>query len=225
YMPGGPPMSPLYLSYFNCWAFCDLQVGRGKETMASVLHNASNVVPMEKTFLQYLKNFSESRMGLYRYQGIDGRLIRLEELLTNKSFHVKSPLDYRGRPGELWFVRLLPPAQPDHAPYLAFTTPYIIQPAEEMEWLSYLQRTLQKMRLKDKNLALHRLFKYGLTRQYWNEYIFEAYFNHEPQACYLKGIPDIDLSRPHSRASEEQREVMAEKGGRHLLPIDTPLHK
>lgn len=59
---------PFYLSYFNCWAFCDLQVGRGKETMASVLLGASKVATMETTFLQYLKNLSDSRMGLYRYR-------------------------------------------------------------------------------------------------------------------------------------------------------------
>ena len=225
YMPGGPPMSPLYLSHFSCWAFCDLQVGRGKETMASVLFGASKVVPMEKNFLNYLKNLSDSRMGLYRYKCAKGPLIELEELLTNESFTVVSPLSYRGRPGELWFVRLLPSTRPDRDPSVVFTTPYVIQQAEEKDWLAYLDRTLSKMRLKDKSLAYHRLFKNGQSRNYWNEYIFEAYFNHEAEACYLKGVPDIDQSRPHSRASENFEDLSMEKSGKSFPPSEMPIQR
>jgi hypothetical protein len=223
YMPGGPPMSPLYLSHFSCWAFCDLQVGRGKETMASVLFGASKVAPMEKVFLHYLKNLCDSRMGLYRYQSAKGSLIELEELLTNKSLTVTSPLSYRGRPGELWFVRLLPSARPEREPSLVFTTPYVIQQTEEKDWLAYLERTLSKIRLKDKSLAYHRLFKYGRSRHYWNEFIFEAYFSHEAEACYLKGVPDIDLSRPHSRASENIRDTITGKNAISFPPTDIPI--
>ena len=49
--------------------------------------------------------------------------------------------------------------------------------------------------------------KYGLSRHYWNEFVFEAYVNHQPQAIYLAGLPDIDASRPHSRVNEDRRSV------------------
>lgn len=42
--------------------------------------------------------------------------------------------------------------------------------------------------------------KYGLERSYWNEYVFEAYGSHIESAVFLHGLPDVDLSRPHSKA-------------------------
>ena len=46
--------------------------------------------------------------------------------------------------------------------------------------------------------------KYGLERNYWNEYIFEAYVNHQHDMILLTGFPDIPLSRPHSKESQER---------------------
>ena len=44
--------------------------------------------------------------------------------------------------------------------------------------------------------------KYGPTREYWNDYVFEAYVNYQADAIYLAGLPDIPESRPHSEVSE-----------------------
>ena len=46
--------------------------------------------------------------------------------------------------------------------------------------------------------------KYGLSSAYWNEYIFEAYANHRPDAVFLAGLPDVEESRPHSRANSDR---------------------
>ena len=35
YMPGGPPMSPLTVSYFTMWALFDVRFGSSRETMGS----------------------------------------------------------------------------------------------------------------------------------------------------------------------------------------------
>ena len=43
--------------------------------------------------------------------------------------------------------------------------------------------------------------KYGPTRSYWNEFVFEAYVNHQTEVIYLAGLPDVAESRPHSRVN------------------------
>lgn len=48
--------------------------------------------------------------------------------------------------------------------------------------------------------AYAHLMKYGLTRNYWNEYIFLAYRNFRQDVIMLEGIPDIAESLPHSDA-------------------------
>jgi hypothetical protein len=37
------------------------------------------------------------------------------------------------------------------------------------------------------------------STQYWAEFVFEGYVNHRPGAIFLKGLPDVPESRPHSR--------------------------
>ena len=43
--------------------------------------------------------------------------------------------------------------------------------------------------------------KYGPTREYWNDFVFEAYVNHQTDAIYLAGLPDVPESRPHSEVN------------------------
>src|ERR1039457_5211689 len=47
--------------------------------------------------------------------------------------------------------------------------------------------------------ALERHLKWGTSRRYWTEFVFEGYVNHRPGAIYLEGLPDVPESRPHSR--------------------------
>jgi hypothetical protein len=36
---------------------------------------------------------------------------------------------------------------------------------------------------------------------YWNDFVFEGYVNYRTDAIYLRGLPDIPESRPHSEVS------------------------
>ena len=39
------------------------------------------------------------------------------------------------------------------------------------------------------------------TRDYWTEFVFEAYVNHQTEAIFLAGLPDTPESRPHSKVN------------------------
>jgi len=41
--------------------------------------------------------------------------------------------------------------------------------------------------------------KYGPTRRYWNDFVHEAYVNYRHEAIFMRGLPDVPKSRPHSR--------------------------
>ena len=45
--------------------------------------------------------------------------------------------------------------------------------------------------------SLENMMKFGLSNDYWNETIFQAYVNHKPDVIYLKGLPDVSSTRPH----------------------------
>jgi hypothetical protein len=195
YMPSGPPVSPLTASFFTTWAFYDLRFD-GTDTLGSCQVEANDVIGMNPDQLDALKKMANSRMGLYEHVGMDGPHVRLRELVTNAEFTCHSASGYRGRSGELWYVRLLPPLLPDLARYhIVFTTPYVLMASKD-DWLQFLRRALSGS--GDEREALHRLLKYGPGPNYWNEFVFKAYHHHQGDAIFLAGVPDLKATLPHA---------------------------
>ena len=58
---------------------------------------------------------------------------------------------------------------------------------------------VEVLRWETKTMAnsLENLMKQGLSDNYWNETIFQAYVNHQPDVIYLQGLPDVCSSSPH----------------------------
>jgi hypothetical protein len=58
---------------------------------------------------------------------------------------------------------------------------------------------VEVLRWETKTMAnsLENLMKQGLSEYYWNEYIFQAYVNHQPDVIYLQELPDASSTRPH----------------------------
>ncbi len=93
--------------------------------------------------LDALQKMADSRMGIYEHVGVDGEHVRLRELITDEEIVCHSTSGYRGKKGELWYVRLLPPLLPEMANYhIVFTTPYVLTEATKGDWTQFLQRTL-----------------------------------------------------------------------------------
>lgn len=84
---------------------------------------------------------------------------------------------------------------------MTVTTPYVIVQPGVDAWTEYLNRTLPKTQRKDPKVAYEYLMKFGLQANYWPEYVFEGYVNHREDVIYLRGLPDVAESRPHSSAN------------------------
>jgi hypothetical protein len=213
YMPSGPPMSPLTTSYFTSWGAFDLGVGVKRESFASIALAVCRHVHTEPVLIELFETLTQSRMGVYRHEGSEGRYLWLTELITQRAVKAIAPSGYAGQPGELWLARVLPPT-PRLAPHdyaLVFTTPYLLgecddrgryRRALEADWLGYFARTLPQMKSRDEITAYERLMKYGLSCHYWNEYIFLAYVNHREDCVFLAGVPDSPRSLPHSKEGQ-----------------------
>ncbi len=199
YMPSGPPMSPLTGSYFTCWAFYDLRFGKDGDTIAKCQIEANDLVLLNPDQLDVLKKLSESRMGIYEHIGFADGFVRLRELITGDEFSCLCTSGYKGRSGELWYVRRLPPLMPELATFhVLFTTPYILIESTKDDWMQFLKRTLLKADGNDDRERLHQLLKFGLSTNYWNEFVFQAYHHHQAQAIFLAGIPDLKATLPHA---------------------------
>lgn len=201
YLPQGPPISPLTVSYFTSWAFFDACIGRAVETIGTCVLGVAAALGMDEGLTRLLRLMQGSRMGIYVHEGASDNHVTLRDLVTGVACRTIVPAGYGGQKGELWFVRVLPPPIPECAEHVAFTTPYVLVKPEADAWQAYFGRTLPGAPEKARLAAYERHLKYGPTRTYWNAFVFESYSNHQPGAIFLTGLPDIAESRPHSRVN------------------------
>jgi hypothetical protein len=142
---------------------------------------------------------NESRMGIYERQGWQENFVRLRELLTDREYLCHVGSGYRGKAGELWYVRLVPPLIPQLATYhVGFTTPYILIDAMKKDWTDFMRRNMLGVKATSEAEALYRLLKLGPNNSYWNEFVFLAYHHHQADTIYLSGIPDLNATLPHA---------------------------
>lgn len=201
YMPSGPPMSPLTASFFTCWAFFDACVGLAEETVGTTTMAVGSAFGMPDELVRVIGLMQDSRMGVFAHEGVDGDIIVLRELVTDKVCRAICPSGYRGRNGELWYVRVLPPPAPGLEEHVVFTTPYLLIEPGRLEWQAYFRRTLPDAPIVDRVVAYEHHMKFGPSRDYWTEFVFETYVNHRSDVIFLKGLPDVPESRPHSRVN------------------------
>lgn len=230
YMPSYPPMSPLTNSYFSCWGFFDLSTGLKRETFATITIDLCRTLDVDRSLITVFELMQDSRMGFYIHEGVTGKYVLLREIVTGRKTKSIVPSGYMGEAGQIWYARVLPEPFPElgYGYAVVFTTPYVIVElvghnrshyAPEKNWVDFFERNLPKTKIKKPTAAYGYFMKYGLSRQqmnyrrpgmhYWNEYVFEGYVNHNDNMILLAGYPDIALSRPHSKESEELRDSEA----------------
>lgn len=209
YLPSGPPMSPLTTSYFSCWGFFDLCAGTKRESFGTIAIDLCTFLNVDEGLVSLFEKMQASRMGIFKHEGTVGHHLLLRELITNREIKAISPSGYDGKTGETWFARVLPPPFENHPMNhsIVFTTPYVLGklgrgnefiPFVENDWLRFFDRNLAKTKMEDKVQAYEHFMKYGLSRNYWNEYVFLSYRNHRHDMILLEGFPDIPSSLPHS---------------------------
>ena len=208
YLPSGPPMSPLTQSYFFCWGFFDLCLGLKKESLTTVAIDVGKAIDLDQALITLLDIMQRSRMGIYRHEGVKDGLVCLTEFVSNHSVRAIVPAGYLGQSGEVWFTRLLPEPFPDLASgySLVFITPYILgeltgnqyTTGPVSQWEAFFERTLPKTGIKDPVGAYEKMMKYGLNRNYWNEYITDGFLTSRAEMIMLAGLPDERSSLPHA---------------------------
>ena len=65
YLPRGPPMSPLTVSYFTMWALFDVRFGSSRETMDSCILRVAPEFDCPSWLIGAVERMQRSRMGFY----------------------------------------------------------------------------------------------------------------------------------------------------------------
>lgn len=203
YVPGGPPISPLSGSFFTTWAFFDVRFGPDAETMGTVLLDMADRLGVSSPTCLAVRQFQQTRMGIYEHTGANGMRQTLRELLTGEKYSCIVPAGHVGRKGELWYARICPPL-PGRDYHVVITTPYVLTSPSKADWVAYLERTLDGIPGNDLPSRLQHLLKFGRHPHGWSEFVFEAYCGHTREAIFLEGIPDRPATLPQADATERR---------------------
>lgn len=196
YKPDAPPLSPLTRSYFTTWAFFDVRFGPDQETIGTCLLDVAELLGIDSFMAETIRCFQGSRMGIYEHLRTEDDRYWLKELVTDDEYTCHVASGYRGKPGELWYVRRCPPLLELVDYHVAVTTPYVLMGATKTDWTAYLKKSL--LGSPDTKQALHEFMKFGKAPNAWHEFIFQAYLNYQTEAIFLTGLPDVKGSLPHA---------------------------
>ena len=196
YTPGYPPMSPITVSYYNCWTLYDVPIGKDNETLGGCFAALSDQLELDALQIEAGRNLCQSRMGIYEVLGATGACSRLRELVTDRKFEALIPSGFKGRAGDLILIRLLPPVPECGLPWVGMTTPYVLVGCREADWLEYFKRHQILPGTVGCEERLRRHLKDGRDKFYWSEFVFWGYVNFRSDAIFLAGFPDQPHTQP-----------------------------
>jgi hypothetical protein len=206
YVPGWPPISPVSVSFFTSWALLDLPISDSDETICTCALEIGRTLGISAELSNTLEVMSKSAMGIYEHLGSHDGVVGLRDITDDQIYSCIVPSNYDGHPGELWYVRLLPPLNDEFCYGVAFTSPYVLLDTTKADWLAFFERqepTLpQPIGAADPGSRRRAILKQGPEPNYWNEYVFLAYHNSNDGSIALCGIPDIPSSLPHAAYQE-----------------------
>jgi hypothetical protein len=223
YMPGGPPMSPVYDSFAMQFVLGSIPQGIGNETPYSVLARLLAGDAPRARIQRLAQSMAEARFELYRVKRASGHGADLEPARGGGALSVRLTGPFL-RTGDFGLMRVL---QFDDKPFIA-DSPYLLK-ASEGDWREHLARVVARRqssanappprkasklgkkdqarrREKEKARAsrndpeeiVARYLKFGLSERYWFDYVMDAYAGERGGIVFLAGVPDRPELLPHS---------------------------
>lgn len=198
YMPSWPPMSPISRSFFNTWLSFDLRLDVDQESYTSCVVELGKPLGIDSNFCHLFNLMDQSRLGVYKVLDKIGNKAILEEIFTKRQYLYFNPNLHELACNELCLLRLFLPINGTFNYHISIESPYILASRED-EWQDFFARNiLVKRGTPAAEVNYEKFMKSGLNNCYWLEYVMQGYIRHTDLVIYLKGVPDIAASRPHT---------------------------
>lgn len=221
YMPGGPPMSPVYDSFAIQHVIAEVPVGVAGETPYSVLSRLLSRDAKRQRFFEVARSLAESHFDLYQVKRAAGVTGELEHARSGATLEVHTTGPFL-RTGDRVLARVL---KFEGRSYIS-DSPYLLE-ASIQDWLDYFERAAsdatspapkttsaakskltskQKAKLKAKqrvatpNDAIVRHLRFGESERFWLDYVMDGYAGERRGIVRLAGVPDRPDLLPHSEA-------------------------
>jgi hypothetical protein len=247
YMPGGPPMSPIYDSFYVQHVLSSVPVGPAEETPYSVMARLTRGAPERARFHALAQSLAESHFDVYEVTAANGALeAELAPLRGGSAIAVRATGPFLER-GDLVMARVVA----FEGGYFVADSPYLLK-APRQEWLEYFDRVAathrpaatpgpnaspkgtlspkqqakwrkqqrEKARDVDPDVALRRHLKRGSSECFWLDYAMDAYAGERRGIVYLAGVPDRPETLPHSSPYRPDVEALTPMARLHQMLQD-----
>ncbi len=233
FVPGGPPMSPVYDSYAAQHILAEIPQAPANETPYSVLARLTGVEPARERLHRLARTLADSHFDLYRVTHAENSSAQIEAVRSGQALSVRLTGPFL-RAGDRMLARVLA----FEGQYFIADSPYLLA-ASEQQWLDYLERSgaasagtasaekraparanlssKQRARLRQRkkaaassnapDAAIARHLKFGRSERYWLNFIMDGYAGERNGIVRLAGIPDQPRSLPHHDDYEPDAEA------------------
>ncbi|MCB1134861.1 MAG: hypothetical protein KDK78_01230 [Chlamydiia bacterium] len=185
-----PEVQAILLSHLNPYLSCDLPIGRGTETLASLFLELGDLYPIEDIVLEAVANLSQSYHSLFEIEAIGPEgLIRLRDIVLGRTVQVAWILADQPQVGRIVLARLLPPIRAFEFDYwVCMTSPiYFLQTTAE-GW----QKRLSKKGVMGGDISAEQQLATVMKRDFhidwWLRQLIEK-VRSENFALYYRGYP------------------------------------
>ncbi|HEY8942636.1 MAG TPA: hypothetical protein VIM73_00185 [Polyangiaceae bacterium] len=228
YMPGGPPMSPVYDSFSLQHVLGQVPHGAGDETPYSVLARLTASDPRYRDFHELARALSAAHLDFYRVTQAEALTAEIELVRRPASGPARLTVHLTGpflRTNDRMLARVVPFREKS---FIA-DSPYLLK-APEQEWLDYFERVVASRRdagstsaakakaqgpkgkaatnrqagagtaqKLDPEQVITRHLKRGESERFWLDYAMDAYAGERNGIVFLAGVPDRPEQLPHSK--------------------------
>jgi hypothetical protein len=141
---------------------------------------------------------NDSFCSFYEVMEVHDQGLRLWDIAAKEELQCWCSSGYRGRKGEIWYVRVVPPFVQGLTRSVTISTPYVFTDSSRTTWEDFFQRRLASAGGGGNSLQHYlNYLKNGKWLGYWLEFVHQAFMGYTGNMIQVTGVPDDPASLPH----------------------------
>lgn len=195
YMPSYPPISPVTSAFFAGWMVLDARDGATGMTVGEVLLEYLQHKGTLDCVQRAIVLLNDSFCSFYEVMEVHDQGLGLWDIAAKQELQCWCSSGYRGREGEVWYVRVVPPFVQGLTRSVTMSTPSVFTDSSRRTWEDLFQRHLAPAGAGAN--SLHHYLKNGKWLGYWLEFVHQAFVGYTGNMIQVTGVPDDPASLPH----------------------------
>jgi hypothetical protein len=190
-----PMAGILESAFFAGWMVLDARDRSTGTTVGEVLVQYLQHKGILDCVQRAMAPLNDSRCSFYEVMEVHDQRVGLWDIAAKQELQCWCSSGYRGRQGEIWYVRVVPPFVQGLTRSVTMSTPYVFTDSSRRTWENFFQRHLASAGAGGD--SLEHYLKNGKWLGYWLEFVHQAFTGYTGNMIQVTGVPDDAASLPH----------------------------